>query len=81
VTDDVVARALRRHFIDQAIDAEVFGGRADARRWALAVIGLLGLIGTVAALLLLPDVRVKGKKYDIRARRGYWGADGGRPSS
>ena len=53
----LVGTVLRQHFIDQAIDNDVFGSTADARRWSLGVVGFLGLIGGVVAMLLLPDAR------------------------
>jgi hypothetical protein len=67
----VVARVLTRHFIDQAIHNETFGRAADARRWALAAVGVLGVIGGVAAFLLLPDARVTSRLANADAVRAF----------
>jgi H+/Cl- antiporter ClcA len=53
----MVERVLTRHFIDHAIANDVFGNTSDARRWSLGIVAILGLLGGLAAMLVLPDAR------------------------
>jgi hypothetical protein len=67
----MVRRVLTRHFIDQAIANDAFGRASDARRWAPAAVGLLGLLGGVAAIALLPDAPVTSGLASAEAVRAF----------